>query len=260
MVADFTAGFVLFFFNSYFLATVILFGFFYLNSQYFIRAAALMFFSMVINAYLKQYWQIPLNPAIFKTGWAYPSGHTSSSVVFWGCITLLYRKKILYFFVPTLLSLGFISMVYVGYHDWADIFGGICLGLIIVVLSRYTISSRARIPTHILGLNLLVVGLTFLIAIIPDGLHKYNWLWMAQGMLLAISLASYLTSDFEKLHLKLNLAFLNFIIALAGIYGLSTILSTSNNLLSFVLGFITVFWSIYCTPLLVKFLVKKFKK
>ncbi len=260
MVADFISGFVLFFFNTYFIATVILFGFFYLNSQYFVRAAILMFLSMVVNAYLKQYYQIPLNPAIFKTGWAYPSGHTSSNIVFWGALALQYRKKILYFVIPAFLSIGFIAMVYVGYHDWADIFGGICLGLIIVVLSRYSISYRAKVPTHILGLSLLAVCLVLLIVIIPDGLDKYNWLWLTQGMLLAMTLTSYITKDFIKLNLKLNLAFLNFIIALAGGYVFSSILAKSDNLLNFINGFISVFWGIYCTPLLTNLLIKKFKK
>ncbi len=260
MITDFLSGFVLFFMSDFFLFGIILFGFYYLRSEFFIKAASLMFFTMVINAYLKQHFQIPLNPELFKSGFAYPSGHTSSNVVFWGALAIQYRKKSLTLLIITLLVCGFISMVHVGYHDWPDVFGGICLGLIILVLSRYITSPLSKLSIHALCIGLAIPSLIAMFSLFPNMAAKYNWLWHTQGIILSIALVSFLTSNFQKLELKPDLAFLNFILGVTISYAFKTQLTSSDSISGFLLGFCLGISCLYITPKTTQYLYQKLKK
>lgn len=186
---DFLAGFILYFFNDKFLAPFIIFGFYYLDAKIILRASILMILAMVINAYLKQVWQIPLNPEIFKSGWAYPSGHTSASITFWGSILLQYRRPQIYAPIAIALIIGLFAMEYVGYHNWIDIFGGFCLGLLILAIFYPFLS---KTPIYILASGLQFICILVLSFMLDHQLKNYNWLWSSQGMLTGIIICDYL--------------------------------------------------------------------
>jgi hypothetical protein len=241
---DFLAGFILYFFNDTFLAPFIIFGFYYLDQKIILKASILMVFTMVINAYLKQVWQIPLNPEIFKSGWAYPSGHTSSNVVFWGAIALQYNKKKLYLIFSTILTFGFISMEYVGYHDWIDIFGGICLGLSILTISYPYLS---KIPIYVLASGLQIICMFVLFFMIDHQLKNYHWLWLSQGMLTGVIICEYF-----KLIKKApqNKVLINIILAFLGIYLIALAINyfKLDSLGEFIKGWLIAFWAITLVP------------
>lgn len=87
---------------------------------------------MLVNFSLKVTFQVPLLPTAGKVGFAFPSGHMQSSVVLYGWL-LTKTKNIFYqvLIVGLLLSIGF-SLVYKGYHDYADVLAGIFFGVILI--------------------------------------------------------------------------------------------------------------------------------
>lgn len=244
MSFDFLAGFILYFFNDTFLAPFIIFGFYYLDQKIILRASILMVFTMVINAYLKQVWQIPLNPEIFKSGWAYPSGHTSANVVFWGSIVLQYRRPQVYAPIIIALIIGLFAMEYVGYHNWVDIFGGICLGLLIMTISYPFLS---KTPIYVFASGLQFICILVLLFMLDHQLKNYNWLWSSQGMLTGIIIC-----DYFKLIKKApqNKVLINIILAFLGIYLIALAINyfKLDRLGEFIKGWIIAFWAITLVP------------
>ncbi|WP_041472092.1 phosphatase PAP2 family protein [Rickettsia slovaca] len=66
---------------------------------------------------LKYTFEIPLNPALNIKGFAFPSGHMSSGVVFYGWFfaNIIYSLLRIIIIVVILTGMGF-SLIYKGYH------------------------------------------------------------------------------------------------------------------------------------------------
>lgn len=71
--------------------------------------------------------------ANFDGHFGFPSGHVSSTLVFWGGLTMLYRRMeplvAACFFVPMVA----IARMYLGKHFLADVLGGALLGCLVLV-------------------------------------------------------------------------------------------------------------------------------
>ncbi|KJV80428.1 putative membrane protein [Rickettsia hoogstraalii str. RCCE3] len=61
-----------------------LLGFTIFRRQLFAQAICVLLFTTILNILLKYTFEIPLNPALNIKGFAFPSGHMSSGVVFYG--------------------------------------------------------------------------------------------------------------------------------------------------------------------------------
>lgn len=76
------------------------------------------------------------------SGFSYPSGHTMVSLAYFGYLIYLinkyiinkFVKYILISFISLLILAIFISRIYLGVHYLSDIIGGICLGIIYLIL------------------------------------------------------------------------------------------------------------------------------
>jgi len=55
-------------------------------------ACLLVLFSMILNVFLKSLFLVPLNPALGKEGFAFPSGHMQVSVVLYGYLLRVYVR------------------------------------------------------------------------------------------------------------------------------------------------------------------------
>ena len=80
---------------------------------------------------------------IVQGGFSYPSGHTISSLLFYGTLILLinkkvkgrYKKPLIYVFSLMILLIG-ISRIYFGVHYLTDVVASILLGSIILIISN----------------------------------------------------------------------------------------------------------------------------
>lgn len=88
-----------------------------------------------------------IHPLVKEKGYSYPSGHTFSSVSFYGFIIFLFlisdivlSFKILavVFFVSLILQIGY-SRIYLGVHYFSDVVGGLLIGSSYTLLYVYFI-------------------------------------------------------------------------------------------------------------------------
>jgi undecaprenyl-diphosphatase len=91
--------------------------------------------SMLINANLKLFFQVPLM-AHLGNGFAFPSGHLQMSTVFYGCLCALHllHKKV-YGFV--LIAIAW-AIFYQNFHTPLELLGGFISGMLVISLFFYT--------------------------------------------------------------------------------------------------------------------------
>ena len=123
-----------------FLILFISFGYYYWSPEKFSRIAMLLFISGLINGFLKDYFQDPrpamefmLDPRIGDSyGW--PSGHAQIAVTLWGLIAIEFKEKWLSYFCLLIIALISFSRMYLGVHDFGDVFAGLIIGAIVLGL------------------------------------------------------------------------------------------------------------------------------
>ena len=123
-----------------FLILFISFGYYYWSPEKFSRIAMLLFISGLINGFLKDYFQDPrpamefmLDPRIGDSyGW--PSGHAQIAVTLWGLIAIEFKEKWLSIFCLLIIALISFSRMYLGVHDFGDVFAGLLIGAIVLGL------------------------------------------------------------------------------------------------------------------------------
>lgn len=102
-------------------------------------------FTALVTYLLKRFIAVarPLNILLPQSSYSFPSGHTTTAVVFFGLIAFYLVKrsksrlqKLSSIIFPTLLILiiGF-SRMYINAHWFSDVLGGFCVGLFILALS-----------------------------------------------------------------------------------------------------------------------------
>ena len=100
----------------------------------------LLFISGLINGFLKDYFQDPrpamefmLDPRIGDSyGW--PSGHAQIAVTLWGLIAIEFKEKWLSYLCLLIIALISFSRMYLGVHDFGDVFAGLIIGAIVLGL------------------------------------------------------------------------------------------------------------------------------
>ena len=100
----------------------------------------LLFISGLINGFLKDFFQDPrpamefmLDPRIGDSyGW--PSGHAQIAVTLWGLIAIEFKEKWLSYFCLITIALISFSRMYLGVHDFGDVFAGLIIGAIVLGL------------------------------------------------------------------------------------------------------------------------------
>ena len=128
-----------------FLILFISFGYFYWSPSRFSRVAMLLFISAFINAFLKDFFQDPrpdiqlmLDPKVGSSyGW--PSGHAQIAVTLWGLLAYELKNKWITIGALTLIALIAFSRMYLGVHDFGDVFSGLVIGSFILLIWHYAI-------------------------------------------------------------------------------------------------------------------------
>ncbi|MBL0941480.1 MAG: phosphatase PAP2 family protein [Alphaproteobacteria bacterium] len=192
---DFLAQACLWFTHQSFLIPFIIIGYFIFSKEIFCKAVFILLFSMVVNAYLKFLWQIPLPSGLGKEGWAFPSGHMQTAFAFWGWLAWEY-KQILFrvFAIFLLIGIGF-SLVHFGYHDYYDIFGALGCGIISLIVYDIFLRQFIIFKNNLAGVGLLFFTLALpMIYLIPLSLPH---VWLSEGALLGLSLGCFLYQNYK---------------------------------------------------------------
>ena len=74
--------------NEIVLVPIIILGFLAIDRKIFGHATILLMFIMILNAFLKSIFQVPLSEHLNIDGYAFPSGHMSSAFTFYGWLFL----------------------------------------------------------------------------------------------------------------------------------------------------------------------------
>lgn len=161
-------------------------GIFFLKEERYVKALFLVVFTMFYNIWLKNLFQMPLPPDLGLKGFAFPSGHMHSAVVFWGWLALEYRKKWLYgatFLLYTWIAFG---LIHHKYHYFIDIIGALGFGALTLGL-YYAINKISLFRKNIgllgLAIGILLIGFMLLLPNITEKLY----LWKAFGVLVGFT-------------------------------------------------------------------------
>lgn len=128
--------------NEMLLVPIIIGGFLAIDRKVFGHATILLMFIMILNAFLKSIFQIPLADHLGIEGYAFPSGHMSSAFTFYGWLLINSKENLLKIILGTvIIGVGF-ALIYKDYHNIYDILGSVFFCTIL--LAAYWQSSKAK--------------------------------------------------------------------------------------------------------------------
>lgn len=128
--------------NDMIMLSILLIGYIWVDAQHFARITVLLMIGLILNMVCKVTFQIPLNPALGKMGFAFPSSHMQSAVILYGGICQYLRAKWLLVGVLSILSIVAFAELYSGYHTPRDLLGGAVVAWWLLSFPYSTLSYR----------------------------------------------------------------------------------------------------------------------
>jgi hypothetical protein len=171
------AKIILYVTHEYFMVATIAFGYLCISRQAFARSLVILLFTIVFNGYLKSIWQIPLPSHLGIKGWAFPSGHMQTALVFWGWLALEFRSKIFSWLIAILLFLIAISLIREGYHNLTDIIGAIIFGSISLIIYRVIIKKLPEKYHPYIGIMFAIISLVIINSLSHKAKEYLNFTW-----------------------------------------------------------------------------------
>jgi membrane-associated phospholipid phosphatase len=99
------------------------------SSVFWGNACILVLFTMIFTVFLKSIFQIPLNPTLGIQGFAFPSGHMTVAVIFYGWLFLAYPHWLFRSIILIILTgIGW-GLIQQGYHDLKDVGAAVGFGM-----------------------------------------------------------------------------------------------------------------------------------
>lgn len=204
-----------------FLILFISFGYFYWSPARFSRIAMMLFISALINTFLKDFFQDPrpaielmLDPKVGTTyGW--PSGHSQIAVTLWGLLAYeLKNKWITVGAISTILLIAF-SRMYLGVHDFGDVFAGLLIGGIILSVWHYAVINNwyeKLTKRHWLILIILFQLILYIFYPSHEGHELSIWfLGVMTGWFVGLSNISLISNSFKRFFLSISATAIIFI-------------------------------------------------
>ena len=204
-----------------FLILFISFGYFYWSPARFSRVAMMLFISALINTFLKDFFQDPrpaielmLDPKVGTTyGW--PSGHSQIAVTLWGLLAYeLKNKWITVGAISTIILIAF-SRMYLGVHDFGDVFAGLLIGGIILSVWHYAVINNwyeKLTKRHWLILIILFQLILYIFYPSHEGHELSIWfLGVMTGWFLGLSNISLISNSFKRFFLSISATAIIFI-------------------------------------------------
>ena len=197
-----------------FLILFISFGYFYWSPARFSRIAMMLFISALINTFLKDFFQDPrpaielmLDPKVGTTyGW--PSGHSQIAVTLWGLLAYeLKNKWITVGAISTIILIAF-SRMYLGVHDFGDVFAGLLIGAIILYVWHYAVINNwyeKLTKKHWLVLIILFQLILYISYPSHEGHELSIWfLGVMTGWFVGLSNISLISQPFKRFFLSIS--------------------------------------------------------
>ena len=204
-----------------FLILFISFGYFYWSPARFSRVAMMLFISALINTFLKDFFQDPrpaielmLDPKVGTTyGW--PSGHSQIAVTLWGLLAYeLKNKWITVGAISTIILIAF-SRMYLGVHDFGDVFAGLLIGGIILSVWHYAVINNwyeKLTKRHWLILIILFQLILYIFYPSHEGHELSIWfLGVMTGWFVGLSNISLISNSFKRFFLSISATAIIFI-------------------------------------------------
>tara|TARA_X000001036_G_scaffold143824_1_gene136616 strand:+ start:1311 stop:2174 length:864 start_codon:yes stop_codon:yes gene_type:complete len=204
-----------------FLILFISFGYFYWSPARFSRIAMMLFISALINTFLKDFFQDPrpaielmLDPKVGTTyGW--PSGHSQIAVTLWGLLAYeLKNKWITIGAISTIILIAF-SRMYLGVHDFGDVFAGLLIGGIILSVWHYAVINNwyeKLTKRHWLILIILFQLILYIFYPSHEGHELSIWfLGVMTGWFVGLSNISLISNSFKRFFLSISATAIIFI-------------------------------------------------
>lgn len=170
--------------REYFVIGFISVGYLTWRKDAFSRALFILLFTMLLNPYLKSIFQIPLDPALGKQGWAFPSGHMQTTFALWMWLGWELRNRLFSLIVACVVLGVAFALVYEGYHTPKDIMGAVGFGFATLLLYAAVCRITPQDKHPYLGVFMAAIGL-FLIFLTPENLPH---MWIAEGALVGFSI------------------------------------------------------------------------
>lgn len=174
----------LFFAQENIVIVLLCIGFFGYDKKKITRTLFILLFSMIVNAFLKSLWKIPLPPEV-GTGYAFPSGHMQNSMVLWGWLSLEIKRKAFFAFSISLLCGIAFGLIQLGYHSLIDILGALASALILLIFYSFLL----KLP--LFKKRLSIIGFSLFLFALPMAYYisaRSSSMFIAQGALIGLSL------------------------------------------------------------------------
>lgn len=162
--------------ETFFIVMIIAVLYWCVNKKKSIRMGWIILLSSTVNASLKMMIRTrrPFELGIVSplraktaTGYSFPSGHTQAATSFWGAAILILKNRPTFILGGILIGLTALSRLYLGVHWPIDTLGGVCAGVVSVVVGNSLLKEEEGITAK----HLLAVSVFLLICmILPVGI------------------------------------------------------------------------------------------
>ena len=258
------------------------FVFFATDKDFSRKLLTVFFISLYFNVFVKYFindprpaWNIDLETLEpIETSPGFPSGHTQSSVAYWGNVYFnaerIEKKNIIQIICIILLILVPVSRVIMGVHDLQDVIGGYVIG--IIILQLYMIINpklqglkEKKIGMKI-GLGVMVSFAIWLVALLvsPTIAEEVS---QASGLLLAMAIGfplcdekiKFNPKDFDNKN-KIISGILGVVITMVFFIGLGVLFGMFPDSISYIMRFVKYIILGLVITLLAPILIKKILK
>ncbi len=139
------------------------------------RVGLLLLFTSLLNAFLKDLWQVPrpdIPHLVSASGWAFPSGHAQAAGAMWAWLAWELKRPWAWVTAGVLIIGIAASRVYLGVHYPIDVLVGVVVGLTCALgfgLGLAMLGQRIAAWPPALPVAGLVVVLAVWLALFPSG-------------------------------------------------------------------------------------------
>jgi hypothetical protein len=140
-----------------FIIPFVIVGFYLLDAPAFFRSLIALLGTMVLAAYLKTVFQVPLKPHL-GSGWALPSGHMMAATVFWGVLVWELKQRLFAILLPIVLVGIAVALIHFNYHDPIDVLAAAGFGFAVVIFHIIAQRSFAMTDSMYASLVLCIAG------------------------------------------------------------------------------------------------------
>ncbi len=233
----------------YTIVLIIVVGLVFIDRRIFLRALSLMLFSMVFNAFLKSLFKIPLKAHFKRDGYAFPSGHASTSTTFYGY--LIYRfKNPLLTLIGVILMLGLSwALVHNHYHDWIDVLAGVGFSILLILVFHW-LETTSLFKDNFMLLTLLMTVAAYGLIKISPAITPHTAIPL--GALIGVSLTAILEKMFGYQSLHPIIDFLIIIIGMLGLQALFAKLGLTSYTYTVLEYGLISFWATYSPHIFAK--------